>query len=177
MPAAPAADLSGSHAEGVLSVYVDDGFGSRSPGMKKVVDTIAEHFEIGKSGETEFDHLGLHVAHLDDPDLPGKKLIDHSAPNYKVAPVHIEEKDADGKKRTLDTPATPAEYSAFRTALGRMSWISALVARVCAPASLLASRVGTLCVRDLREFNQVVADARLNDSKHVPHMQYKYIDP
>lgn len=120
-------------ASGALSIYIDDGLGSQDAEIKKVIDTIADNFEMGKRGSSEFDHLGFHLTQKLNVTEPQKTTIEWSGPNYVVEPVKIEETDADGKRRILDTLATRSEYQQFRTSLGRLSWISALVARAAAP--------------------------------------------
>jgi hypothetical protein len=150
---------------GLILLYIDDGlyFG---PGLDKTISDIKGEFDLGvcDTKSTTIEFLGLEISRLVDQYVVSLEV--------NVPQIEFSKQPEDAKGRRLGTDAaTPSEVSGYRSALGKLAWAALADPLLSAPCSIMAGRVASLTVQDIRDLNRIIHN--FTSEKKLCSISYK----
>ena len=133
--------------------------------MEERMQKIRDLLRIGTEEIDTFMYLGASlVTHFEDPDDTSSAFevsIGQEAYVDQLTEISLSR----DRLRDSDAESTLEEYESFRTGLGQIGWISAIVHfYLQLLSSFLATRVTDLRVRDLAKLNKTVRTATWHES-------------
>ena len=146
---------------GAVAVEVDDLFMIGNEEHESRMRRLKDKYKFGKWVELrkEKDGCSFNGRRIRQEDNGGFLVDMEKFINERLNPIEVEKGRASKKKEE----ATDEERHAARAACGALNWLSKEGRPDAAgPSSLMASRLGVLCVEDLLSINEVIKGLKAN---------------